>query len=249
MQARFVQVLRRLETLSLRERVMTFVGVPLALVAAGEFLVFGPARTQAVEARKQAERLEGEVKALGAVLASQPAAAPLPRADQLIKERADMQQQIEAAGAILASARKSVDWGTVVRATAAGTRGLTLTQLKTLPAEILFSPSMAKPATTAAPVRVAAPAKPPASAARPATASAQPVTVRVPAIDNVIYRHPAELTVTGDFGSLLAYLQTLQRLPGELQWNRLQLDVAGYPQANVRLNLSTLSERAETPFN
>ena len=166
MQARFVQLLRRLETLSLRERVMTVLGIPLALVAAAEFLVFSPARIQVLEAGKQAERLEGEVKALGALLASQPATAPLPRADQLIKERTQLQQQIEAAGVVVASAKQSVDWGTVVRATAAGTRGLTLTQLKTLPAEVVFSPSMAKPVATAAPVGAASAAKAPASARR-----------------------------------------------------------------------------------
>ena len=249
MQARFLQLLHRLETLSLRERVMTLLGIQLVLLAAGEWLVFGPARNQAVEARKQADRLEGDVKALDAALASQPAAAPLPRADQLLKQRTEMQQQIEAAGAILASINQSVDWGTVVRATVAGTPGLTLTQLKTLPAEMVFSPSMIKPAKAAAPARDASAAKAPASAAALATAPPRPSAVKPAGGENIIYRHRAELTVTGNFATLLGYLQTLQRLPGDLHWNSLQLDVAGYPQASVRLSLYTLSNRAETPFN
>ena len=238
MQARFLQLLHRLETLSLRERVMTLLGVPLVLLVAGEWLVFGPARNQAVEARKQADRLEGDVKALDAALASQPAAVPLPRADQLLKQRTERQQQIDAAAAILASVNESVDWGTVVRATVAGTPGLTLTQLKTLPAEMVFSPSMIKPAKAAAPALGASAAKAPASAASGSAGGG-----------NIIYRHRAELTVAGNFGTLLGYLQTLQRLPGDLHWNSLQLDVAGYPQASVRLSLYTLSNRAETPFN
>jgi hypothetical protein len=36
MQARLLQLLHRLETLSLRERVMTLLGIPLVLLAAGE---------------------------------------------------------------------------------------------------------------------------------------------------------------------------------------------------------------------
>ena len=160
-----------------------------------------------------------------------------------------MQQQIEAAGAILASVNQSVDWGTVVRATVAGTPGLTLTQLKTLPAEMVFSPSMIKPATAAAQKRDASAAKPPASSAGLATAPLQPSAVKSAGGENIIYRHRAELTVTGNFATLLGYLQTLQRLPGDLHWNSLQLDVAGYPQASVRLSLYTLSNRAETPFN
>jgi len=248
MQARFLQLLHRLETLSLRERVMTLLGVPLVLLVAGEWLVFGPARNQVVEARKQVGRLEGEVKALDTALASQPAAPPLPRADQLVKQRTEMQQQIDAAAAIQASVNQSVDWGTVVRATVAGTPGLTLTQLKTLPAEMVFSASMVKPAKAAASARGASAAKaPPAAALAPALP--QPSAMRSAGGDNIIYRHRAELTVTGNFATLLGYLQTLQRLPGDLHWNSLQLDVAGYPQASVHLSLYTLSNRAETPFN
>ena len=249
MQARFLQLLHRLEALSLRERMMTLVGVPLVLLVAGEWLVFGPARNQAVEARKQADRLEGDVKALDAALALQPAAAPLPRADQLLKQRTEKRQQINAAEAILASVNESVDWGTVVRATVAGTRGLTLTQLKTLPAEMVFSPSMIKPAKAAAPARGAPTANAPASATGLATAPPLPGIVKSAGGENIIYRHRAELTVTGNFDTLTGYLQTLQRLPGDLHWNSLQLDVAGYPQASVRLSLYTLSNRAETPFN
>jgi len=248
MQARFLQLLHRLETLSLRERVMTLLGVPLVLLVAGEWIVFGPARNQAVEARKQADRLEGDVKALDAALAAQPAAVPLPRADQLLKQRTERQQQIDAAAAILASVKQSVDWGTVVRATVAGTPGLTLTQLKTSPAELVFSPSMIKPAKAPAPARGASSAKAPALAAGLVTEVPQSSTEKS-AGGEIIYRHRAELTVAGNFGTLLGYLQTLQRLPGDLNWNSLQLDVAGYPQASVRLSLYTLSNRAETPFN
>jgi hypothetical protein len=55
--------------------------------------------------------------------------------------------------------------------------------------------------------------------------------------------------VKGDFAPLLAYLQSLQRVPGELRWDRMELSVADYPQASVRLGLHTLSTHAETPFN
>ena len=48
---------------------------------------------------------------------------------------------------------------------------------------------------------------------------------------------------------MLGYLQTLQRVPGDLRWERLQISVVAYPQASVQLTLHTLSNRAETPFN
>ena len=85
---------------------------------------------------------------------------------------------------------------------------------------------------------------PPSAASRPAAAAPQQL-----AGGNTIYRHRADLTVTGQVGTLLAYLQTLQRVSGDLRWERLHLSVAAYPQASVQLSLQTLSSRAETPFD
>ena len=226
MQAKLLQTIGRLEALSLRERAMVMVGIPLLLVVAGEFLVFGPARDQAADARKQADREETEIKALSTVLAERPAVAPLPAADQLLRQRNELRGQLDAAHAIVATVKQTVDWGTVVRATVTGTPGLTLTQLKTMPAELVYSPTTVKPAA------------PGASAATFVLAGGE-----------TVYRHRAELTVSGNFGTVLGYLQTLQRVPGDLHWNRLQLSVAAYPQASVQLTLYTLSNRAETPFN
>jgi len=242
MPIKLLQMANRLEALSLRERAMVVLGAPLVLVVAGELLVFGPAGKQVAEAQKQAELQQGELKALSAVLAAQPAVAPLPGADQLLSQRNELQNQIDAARAITASVNQSVDWGTVVRATVSGTPGLTLTQLKTMPAELVFAPSMVKPATapSARPAVAAAgvEARASAPAARPAAAG-----------ETMIYRHRAELTIKGNFGTLVGYLQTLQRVPGDLRWDRLQLSVAAYPQGSVQLSLHTLSNRAETPFN
>ena len=242
MQVNLLQMLNRLEALSVRERAMVLVGAPLALLAAGELLVFGPAAKQAAEARKQAELQQTELKALNAALAAQPVAAPLPGADQLLEQRNELQARIDAARAIMASVNQSVDWGTVVRATVAGTPGLTLTQLKTMPADVIFTPSMVKPAAAAAGATASAPAPVPVPATRIAAAPAA-------GAGEAIYRHRAELTVKGDFSTLLGYLQTLQRVPGDLRWDRLQLSVAAYPQASVQLTLHTLSNRAQTPFN
>jgi hypothetical protein len=171
----------------------------------------------------------------------------LPGADQLLRQRNELQGQIDAARAIIASVNQRVDWGTVVRATVAGTPGLTLTQLKTMPAELVFAPSMVKPA--AAPAARAGAAGDKASAPASRVAVAPATAALPPGAGEAIYRHRAELTVKGDFGPLLGYLQTLQRVPGDLRWDRLQLSVAAYPQANVQLTLHTLSNRAETPFN
>ncbi len=238
MKARIIELLNRLQGLSPREQIMVVVGLPLVLVVLAEFLIFDPARKQADAAVKQAELQQTELKALSATLAALPVVAPLPGADQLIKQRDELKGQIDAARALSASVNQGVNWGSVVRATVEGTPGLTLTALKTLPPELVVLPSLAKPAAAAA--GQAAKATAPA----PGAAASQPA-----GIGESIYRHRAELSIKGNFGVLLGYLQALQRVPGDLHWERLQLLVADYPQASVQLSLYTLSNRAETPFN
>jgi MSHA biogenesis protein MshJ len=240
MRAKLLQWIKGLEALSLRERILVVIGVPVVLLVAGEFLVFGPAATKSAQARKQTELRQSEVKALSESVAMQPPVAPLPGVDQLLRQRDELQGRIDKARAIVAGIDQTVDWGTVVRATVAGTPGLTLTKLKTMPAEVIFSSSMVKPAD--AQVR----SRPAAAAAASASTTAKGAAL--PAL-GPIYRHRAELTINGDFSTLLGYLQTLQHVPGELRWDRVQLSVDSYPQASVQLTLFTLSSRPETPFN
>jgi hypothetical protein len=192
------------------------------------------------------------MKALEAVLAAQPVATALPKPDQLLRQRAELQVQIDQAQAIVAALNDTAAWGTVVRATVAGTPGLTLVQLKTLPPELVYSPVVAAEKLAASAAKGAAPR--PGAGASGATAKPSAAAASAPAAAPLltgesIYRHRAEMMVKGDFAALLGYLQTLQRVPGDLRWDRMQLSAAGYPQATLQLTLYTLSNRAETPFN
>jgi hypothetical protein len=246
MNPKLLHFANKLEALSLRERAMAVLGVPVVLLMAGELLWFSPTRNKAAEAQKQAEQLQTEFKVLSATLASLPAVAPLPGADQLRTQRDEVLSQIEASRKVMASVRETIDWGTIARATMSGTPGLILTQLKTTPSELLFSPTTIKPATVGGAASSAATA----AAARPAASSARAVVTTTGGVaGDAIYLHRAELTVKGDVGPVLAYVQALQRLGGGLRWDRMQLNVASYPQASVQLGLHTLSAYPETPFN
>ena len=243
MQNKLRQLANRLEGLSTRERAMVLIGVPLVLVVAGEMIVFGPARKQTAEAQVQTQAQQAELKALEAVLVAQPAVAPLPGADQLQQQRQELQDQIDAARQVRTTAVSNIDWGTVVRAAATGTPGLSVTKLRTLPVEIVFEPASFKPEVTATPKAGTAPAAP-ATAPKAAAAASAPQRL----VGDTIYRHRVELSVDGNMTALLAYLQTLQHTPGGLHWERMSLSPSTYPQANVQLTLYTLSTRAETPF-
>lgn len=56
-----------------------------------------------------------------------------------------------------------------------------------------------------------------------------------------VYRHRVELVVTGEFFAILGYLENLEALDWEFQWDALRLETVDYPQARVTVQLSTLS--------
>jgi MSHA biogenesis protein MshJ len=63
--------------------------------------------------------------------------------------------------------------------------------------------------------------------------------------DRLIYRHGVELTVSGSYLDLLAYLRDLEALPTQLYWGALDLDASKYPKLLMKLTVYTLSlERA-----
>lgn len=56
-----------------------------------------------------------------------------------------------------------------------------------------------------------------------------------------VYRHRIELVVRGDYFALLDYLQRLEGLRWEFQWDALHIETQDYPAARATVSLSTLS--------
>jgi MSHA biogenesis protein MshJ len=56
-----------------------------------------------------------------------------------------------------------------------------------------------------------------------------------------VYRHGLELTVSGSYLDLLAYLSQLERSPTRLYWNALTLDASAHPVLVMKLGIYTLS--------
>jgi MSHA biogenesis protein MshJ len=240
MLARLQQLAERLESLSPRERWLMLVGVPLVVLVLAETLVFSPARSRTAAALGQGTARRVELDGLKKVLAAQPALPNLPNYDQLLRQRDQLRAQVDEARSQVSRAGEEVDWGTVVRAAVSSAPGLTLTQIRTMPAEQIFpEPGQAKAAPAAGARRAGAPASAPGATPQKPSAFAS----------DVVYRHRAELTVHGEVESLVSFVQNLQRLPESLHWDKLQLLTSDYPQASVHLSLHTLSRSPETPFN
>lgn len=75
------------------------------------------------------------------------------------------------------------------------------------------------------------------------TFSPQPVALPDAAADAPpgYYRHGFELTVSGRYADLLAYLERLEALPWKLSWSAATLDAANRPELTLTLSIHTLS--------
>lgn len=56
-----------------------------------------------------------------------------------------------------------------------------------------------------------------------------------------VYRHGVEITLTGSYADLLAYLKDLEALPRQIYWGQFDLRVHEYPQLSLKLSVYTLS--------
>ncbi len=56
-----------------------------------------------------------------------------------------------------------------------------------------------------------------------------------------IFRHGVELTLSGGYLDLHNYLRALEKLSTQLYWGQLEMSVAAYPVATLRMTVYTLS--------
>lgn len=84
-----------------------------------------------------------------------------------------------------------------------------------------------------------------AASAVPALAGAltTPAATTTPAVDGApLYRHGVEITVEGSYGDLMAWLFSLENLPGpRLLWGGVKLNVDQHPTVRLSLTVYTLS--------
>ena len=75
--------------------------------------------------------------------------------------------------------------------------------------------------------------------ARPASATARSGPAAT--AERQIFRHGIEITVTGSYLDLLAYISELERLPTQLYWSSIEMVVSQYPVVTAKLKIYTLS--------
>ena len=74
----------------------------------------------------------------------------------------------------------------------------------------------------------------------PKTGAAPSAAARAPG-QQELYRHTVELSLQGTYFDLLDYLAALEKLPQQVFWDGVELNVAQYPQSVLKLTVYTLS--------
>ncbi len=75
----------------------------------------------------------------------------------------------------------------------------------------------------------------------PATGLAQSLTAILGSGGLALYRHGIEITVSGSYLKMLAYVGQLERLPAKIMWGNMELQAAAYPAVTLKITLYTLS--------
>ena len=219
MKEQLQRYLESIDTLSARERVMFFGAVSLVLVALLQIFLLDPmlARRNALSA--QVAQQDDETKAIQIQIqglvrpgVQDPDVINREKLKSLRDQLAQIDKQLELRQKqFVAPQAMAAMLGRVVEKN----RKLQLLSLRNLPGASLSEPGAAVAAAGAAPGR--------------------------PAGARELYRHTVELTVRGSYFDLLEYLAALERMPEQVFWDGIELNVAEYPQSVLKLTVYTLS--------
>lgn len=212
----------RIDAATLRERVMIFAAAVVVLVALLNALLIEPQlvkqrRLSREVAQRQAEikALQAQLEALARARSADPDQADRRRLEDLRRRTGELEAKLTQEERKFAPPEQVA---AMLEQMLSRNRRLVLVEMRTLPAVALGGPE--KPA-----------AEKPAPAPKAAPTAAA----------GLIYRHGIELTVTGGYLDLLAYLKDLEKLPNQMYWGKLDLAVDKHPQVTLKLSVHTLS--------
>ena len=208
----------KMDGASLRERAMVFAALAAVLIAVLNALLIEPQLTRQRRLSTEVAARQGEMRGMQEKLQA------LALARQADPDR-DIRQQLDALklrvseteAKLLEEQRKFAppeQVGALLGEMLSRNRKLQLVDLRTLPVASFAGGGAEAP-----------------SAPKPAA----------PAAAGQIYRHGVEITVSGSYLEMLAYLKDLEKLPNQLYWGRLELSAASYPLVTMKLSVYTLS--------
>jgi MSHA biogenesis protein MshJ len=213
----------RIDALSQRERIMSFVATAAALAFVGYVGLIAPLLKKQEMLRSQVLQQQNNIAGINEQIAEklrEAAADPdAPVRTRLAAVREESGRLTESLRAmqqgLVAPERMAPLLESILRANGR----LKMVSVRTLPVEPLSGIGARKDAPEAAP-------------AGDAKAAAR---------RELLFRHGVEVTVRGSYLDMVDYMTALEKMPTQLFWGKAQLDVEEYPSVRLTLTLYTLS--------
>ncbi len=223
--------------LQLRERRLIFFAALVMLLWVGTISVAEPlwrslqtSQQQQKMTLGQMAQLQQQVDAVLQVLNSDPNEQVRSQINERQQQREQLNSQIKQLTGRYVSPEQMLP---LLQDVLKSSPGVKLTLLRSLKPEVLQI-GAATPTPTSAPAPV------PAAQTNTAQANTAP-----PPATPQLYLHKTEIIFSGQYAQLQQLLQQLERLPWQLHWHQLEYKVSEHPQAELRLELETVSEQAE----
>ena len=215
MQVQLEKLVAKVDAMSLRERVLIFATAAFLLVSLFDSLFLEPllAKQKMLSAQvvQQQEKMKEAQSQIAALLQAKQADANSPQRERIRVLR----QQIADGNAYLNDRRDKLvppeKMAQLLEQVLNKNDRLKLVALNTLPVSLLIEPSADAPPS------------------------------QTTGLERQIYKHGVKITVRGSYADLLQYLTALEKLPTQMYWGVVKMDVVQHPTVELTLTLYTLS--------
>ncbi len=214
--------------LQLRERRLIYLASLALLLWLGALYAVEPL-WQSLQASKQQQKLvlqqmaqlQQQVDTVLQVLNTDPNTQIRSQISQSEQKRDELSQQIKQLTGRYVSPEQMLPLLQDVLKSSPGVKLLRMRSLQAEPVSLAPAPQVAAPAPAVATPGQSMPAAP------------------------LLYLHKTEISFSGQYAQLQRLLQQLEQLPWQLHWHQLEYKVSEHPQAELRLELETISEQAD----
>lgn len=212
----------RIDDMSLRERAMIFVAAGFVVIALINVLLLDPLlakqkvlSAQVIQQQEKMKELQGTIESLLQAKRDDELSPLRMRSAQLKQQLQELDSYLQNRRSRLVEPDKMAD---LLKQVLGKNGGLQLVELKTLPVSLLIEKSPVANGT-----------------GQPVAAETQSGTQRQ------IFKHGVQISVRGGYLELLRYVSALERMPAQMFWGEVSLNVEQYPYSVLTLTLYTLS--------
>ncbi len=217
-----------IDELSLRERAMIFAAAAFVLVALINSMLLDPLLAKQKVLSAQVIQQQEKMRELQAAIQSQLQARNDNESSPLRMRSAQLKQQLQELDSYLQNRRNRLvepdKMADLLKHVLNKNGGLQLVALKTLPISLLIEKPQAASGADQSAVTVHA------NDGQKQTGS-----------QKQIFKHGVQISVRGGYLDLLRYVSALEKMPAQIFWGEVSLNVEQYPHSVLTLTLYTLS--------